>query len=125
MKLNWQDWLVGVGLLLNLASRFVTNVLTSSISGLVASANAIEANPTGAAKAASTSYFISVIEFCLIMAFIVAYYIYLRRQAAKKESWQFAYLLFTLFAFILLLFDFINDSSILLGLIIHNGLKAI
>ena len=50
MKLLLGDYLIGIGIGLNLASRFITNYLTSSISGLATTANAIEANPTGIAK---------------------------------------------------------------------------
>lgn len=118
----WEDWAVGVGLALNLGSRFITNVLTGSISGLVSTANAIESNPT--AKAASTNFYFAVVEWILITSFSVAYYLFLRKKHTLSDGWKLAFDSFTLLIFIGLLFDFLNDSGLLIGVLIH-GFKLV
>lgn len=118
IKLIWQDYLIASAFAMNAAARMITNFVVSSISHLSQVASNIEANPT--AKLASLNVYITFIEFAVIAGFMLAYYMRLRRQRDKDEPWSFAFNAFTLIFFVMLLFDFLNDASILLG-VIFNG----
>lgn len=117
MKFLWQDYLVGIGIALNAGARLITTYLVSSIKHLVTNAQAIETNPI--AKVAATSYLITFIQFGLLASFMCAYYVYLRKRAlkSKKDNDYFSMNVFTFMAFIMLLFDFLNDSGILLAIL--------
>jgi hypothetical protein len=116
MKFIWQDYLVGIALSLNLISRFITNYLISSTNFVT------EANPTKGASASSTSYYFAFVEWVFLIAILLAIYIMVRRNTLKKrtDSWNFVFVLFSIYIFVSLFFDFLNDSSILFGVIFHS-----
>jgi hypothetical protein len=118
MKTIWTDYLVIAGLGLEALARGATVYLTTSIKTLVQTANVLEANP--AARSASTNYYLQFIEFGVLAGFMITYYIFIRRKAMTDKNWDFFVTAFVIIFFILCLFDFINDGSALLGVLVHG-----
>lgn len=112
----WQDWMVISGIAMNAGARVATNLVVASLSHLTQAASAIESNP--AAQAASLNIYLTFIGFAVVIGFMLAYYLSIRKSRKTNEISKFFFNGFTFVFFIFLFFDFLNDVSVLAGVLL-------
>jgi cellobiose-specific phosphotransferase system component IIC len=116
IKFIWQDWLIIAGVVSNLFAHFFTNYIESSIKTLVATAQAVEANP--AQRALQTTYYLQVGMIAIVYAILMALYLHQRSQRDKKPYGRMALNVFAFMVFLLFLYDSIGDFGIVVALLI-------
>jgi glucan phosphoethanolaminetransferase (alkaline phosphatase superfamily) len=114
----WQDYLIFFALALNAVARFMTNFLVSTLSAYVAQANVLETNPAER-TAVTSSYLVQFILFTIECAVLLTLYISIRKIRERDESTKVIFNFMTLTAFLIMLFDAVNDVSIVLGILLH------
>ena len=117
VKLIWQDYLLGLGVALNLGARLATGFIQNSLSGLVQTTNTLESNPTSRTTI-TTSYFVTFAVSMVMYAGLLCFYMYMRKGRDKSEYNKIAFSFFTLLCAFAFASDFINDFAIVLALVL-------
>ena len=122
-KLLWEDFALAIAVASHEGARFITILLTTSMSTLVTQATNIEANPLS--RILLNFNYLGFALDCVLIGIMIAYYIYLRRsyliaRGAAKEGKKFTFDSFACILLLAFLIDFLGDLAALIGAgIIH------
>ncbi len=124
-SLNWMDWLIIIAIALHMGSLFSTNYIIATLDLAHTTATELEGNPIARALMDNQFYFMTVA--LSLTGVLIGCYAYLRhfinflKSKGKSVRWQT--LAMYIFAFSILyvaLYDFTNDFSILLKLLLSS-----
>ena len=125
-SLNWMDWLIVVAISLHMGSLFSTNYIIATLDLAHSTAVELEGNPIARALMDNQFYFLTIA--ISLSGILIGCYVYLRHQLnelkSKGLSTRWLSLAMYIFAFTILyatLYDFTNDFSILLKLLVSGA----
>ncbi len=112
----WQDLLIVLVIVLNVGANFLTHIFLTTITGSAAAANQLESNPVQ-----RTFISLGYVQFIIqgaLYAILVVFYLHIRRNKDKNYLANQTFTFITLFLFLLVVADFVNDLGIVLGLLL-------
>lgn len=116
-KILWQDILVFAAIILNIAAKLTTGIIENTLAAVVQTANVLEANPVQR-SVATGSYFIQFVTSSIMYAMLLSLYWWFRKGHNQNEYSKYAFAFFTILVFWSFFSDFLNDASVLIGIII-------
>lgn len=112
----WQDLLILLAFVLFFGAGFLTSFSLTEIGQYTEYAEHLEANPA-ARSSLDFRYGLLTLQFATVAFLVILYYINRRAYMQKKTETSYLFLsIFTIFVFMLLFQDFINDLPIALKL---------
>ena len=111
----WQDALLVLIIAMNLGAIFLTNYFTATLSHYTQVANNIEMNSFQ--RVLLNLGYVHFLLQGMVYAFLVLFYLHLRRNRTKNYLAQNTFDFIVLLFFILATTDFVNDLSVVLGVL--------